>query len=192
MKKIFIDGGAHKGESIEILLDKRSDLNGCEVHFYEANPDLISELKNIASQNNNYNITIHHCALLDKTGETDFLESVARWNTLASTVIPSMNEVGGLKLDRDNPKKIPTESLSNILKQYDNEDYIVVKLDVEGSEYYIISDLFESGEINKINELYIEWHDHFFPHFKPFSDALKSKLEQLKQSSNIKIKDDWM
>ena len=187
MKKVFIDGGAHKGEAIEVLLDKRPDLKECKVHFFEPNPNLIELLQNMAKESP-YDVKVHHAALLDKNGEIDFLESVARWNTLASTVIPEMNEIWGLKLDRENPHKVPTVSLSDFIGQFDDEDYLVVKLDVEGSEYTIVEDLFKTGAINKINEIYLEWHDHFFPHLKDKGNELRAKLAK----SKLKVRNDWM
>lgn len=188
MRKIFIDGGAHKGEAIEVLLDKREDLKGCDVHFFEPNPDLINLLEDIGKENKNYNIKVYHSALWSEDGEIDFLESIARWNTLASTVVPSMNEIWGLKLDRDNPKKVKSTSLSKFINQFNDDDYIVVKLDIEGSEYCVIEDLFKTNSINKIDELYIEWHDHFFPHLRNKGSELKNKLSKTK----IKINNNWM
>ena len=40
----------------------------------------------------------------------------------------------------------------------------------------------------KINELYVEWHDHFFPHLKTKGSELKNKLSK----TNIKINNNWM
>jgi FkbM family methyltransferase len=130
--------------------------------------------------------------LWDKDGEIDFLESIARWNTLASTVVPSMNEIGGLKLDRENPQKVPTTSLSNIIKKYDEDIYLIVKLDIEGSEYYVIEDLINTKQIEKIDELYIEWHDHFFPHFREIGNDLRNTLKVLESENKIKVRNDWM
>ena len=192
MKKVFIDGGAHKGEAIEVLLDTRPDLKGCEVHFYEPNPDLIPLLEGMAEKDENYDIKVYHSALWDRDGEIDFLESVERWSTLASTVVPSMNEIWGLKLDRENPKKVKSTSLSKLLKEYDDEDYLVVKLDIEGSEYYVLDDLFNTKQIEKIDELYIEWHDHFFPHFKTLGDDIRMRLQKLENENKIKVRNDWM
>lgn len=192
MKKVFIDGGAHKGEAIEILLDKREDLKGCEVHFYEPNIDLIPILNEMAEKDKNYNIKVFHSALWDRDGEIDFLESVERWSTLASTVVPSMNEIWGLKLNRENPKKVSSTSLSNLLKKYSDDDYLVVKLDIEGSEYYVLDDLFNTKQIEKIDELYIEWHDHFFPHFKSLGNEIRGRLETLQKENIILVKNDWI
>jgi FkbM family methyltransferase len=192
MRKIFIDGGAHKGEAIEVLIDKRPDMFGCEVYFYEPNIDLIPFLEKMSQENKNYNIKVFNCALWDTDGEINFLESIERWSTLASTVVPTMNEIWGLKLDRENPKKVTSKSLSNILKTFNDEDYLVVKLDIEGSEYYVIEDLFTTKQIEKIDELYIEWHDHFFPHLKENGDELRNKLRKLELENKIKVRNDWM
>lgn len=189
MKKIFIDGGAHKGEAIEVLLDKRPDLAGSDIHFYEPNPDLIELLNDIAEKDKNYNIFVHHSALWVHNNGVPFIESIGRWNTLASTVVPSMNEIWGLKLDRENAKLVPSRSLSEVINNdINSDDYLVVKLDVEGSEYEIIEDLFKTNAINTINELYIEWHDHFFPHFSSRGNDLRNKLSKL----NIIVRNDWM
>jgi FkbM family methyltransferase len=188
MSKVFIDGGAHKGEAIDVLLEKRPDLEGCEVHFFEPNPDLIELLEGIAKDNKKYDITVHHGALWVKDGEIDFLESIARWNTLASTIVPSMKEIWGLKLDRDNPKKVESISLSNFLDEFDDDEYIVLKLDVEGSEYYLLEQLINNKKINKIDELYIEWHDHFFPDLKDLGNKLRNQLSKLP----LMVRNDWM
>ena len=75
MKKVFIDGGAHKGEAIEVLLNKRQDLSGCDIHFFEPNPDLINLLTDMGENEKNYNVTVHHSALWIDNGGVDFIES---------------------------------------------------------------------------------------------------------------------
>jgi REP element-mobilizing transposase RayT len=55
MKKIFIDGGARIGESIHELLEKRKDLEGCDVHLFECNSDHIDTLIKIREENKKYN-----------------------------------------------------------------------------------------------------------------------------------------
>lgn len=189
MKKVFIDGGAHKGEAIEMLLEKRPDLNGCEIHFFEPNPDLIPLLNDMSKNETSYDIKVYHSALWVNNDGVDFLESIERWNTLASTIVPSMNEIWGLKLDRENPKKVPSKSLVEFLDNFNNDDYLVVKLDIEGSEYFVIEDLLNTGKIERIDELYIEWHDHFFPHFRDLGNNLRSRLSKI---TNIKLHNDWV
>ncbi len=39
---------------------------------------------------------------------------------------------------------------------------IVVKMDIEASEYDALEDLIDSGYINKIAHIYVEWHSQYF------------------------------
>ena len=188
MKKVFIDGGAHIGEAIEVLLDKREDLLGCEVHFFEPNPDLIDGLNKMNDEDDNYDIKVYHSALWVDNGGVDFLESVERWGSLGGTIVPSIQEKWGLKIAKDKPKPVPSTSLVDFLDNFDKDDYIVIKLDIEGSEYFVVEDLLRSGKADMINELYVEWHDHFFPHFQDLGNELRGKLAKL----DLELHNDWM
>lgn len=171
MRKIFIDGGARIGESIEELLVKRPDLKGCDVYFFECNTDHLEKLNEIKETNKDYNIIVRTEAIWDKNGEQNFYISVDQWGDLGCTLDASKRE----KLDLEHPRNVKTIRLTDFLDNFDNDDYIVLKLDIEGGEYRVISDLINTGKINKIKELYVEWHDHFFNNSSiPLKEALKS------------------
>jgi FkbM family methyltransferase len=181
MKKIFIDGGARIGESIEELLNKREDLKGCDVYFFECNSDHHKKLNEIKETNNQYNFIIKEEALWDKNGEQPFYISIDIWGDLGCTLDSSKRE----KLDLDNPRIVKTIRLSDFLDNFDDNDYIVLKLDIEGGEYRVISDLINTNKINKINELFVEWHDHFF-------NTSSQPLKEVLSKYNIKINHNWM
>jgi hypothetical protein len=44
------------------------------------------------------------------------------------------------------------------MDSFSKEDYIVLKVDIEGAEYEVLEKMFEDGSIEYIDELYIEWH----------------------------------
>jgi len=46
-----------------------------------------------------------------------------------------------------------------IRDNFTKEDYIIVKLDIEGSEYEVMDKLIIDGTIDYINHFYIEWHN---------------------------------
>lgn len=182
MKKIFIDGGARVGESIEYLLEKRNDLLGCEVYFFECNPIHINTLNKIKDENKNYNFHVSDCALWINDGEMPLYVSVDRWGDLGCTLHKEKRE----KLDTENPIVVKTIRLSDFLDNFSNQDYIVLKLDIEGSEYEVINDLINTDKIKKINELHVEWHDHFF--LEKTSYFLKEKLKKY----NIFVNNNWV
>jgi FkbM family methyltransferase len=51
--------------------------------------------------------------------------------------------------------------ISDIINKYSDEDYIVVKIDVEGAEYEIVRKMIRDGTIDKVNELFVEWHSRY-------------------------------
>lgn len=181
MRKIFIDGGARIGESIDELLEKREDLVGCDVYLFECNSDHINMLNEIKEKNKKYNFIVREEALWDTNSELNFFISIDRWGDLGCTLDPTKRE----KLDLENPRKVKTIRLSEFINTFNDDDYIVIKLDIEGAEYRVVTDLINTGVINKVKELYIEWHDHFF---NEQSQPLKDTLSKY----NIIVNNNWM
>lgn len=181
MRKIFIDGGARIGESIDELLNKREDLKGCDVYFFECNTDHIITLNKIKETNKDYNFIIRTEAIWDKDGEQNFYISIDQWGDLGCTLDSTKRE----KLDLEHPRLVKTIRLADFIDSFNDDDYIVLKLDIEGGEYRVISDLINSGKITKIKELYVEWHDHFFNNSSlPLKEALNDY--------NIIVNHNWM
>ena len=159
MKKIFIDGGARVGESIELYVKTNPELIGGDIHLFECNPNHLDELNKLQTTYPEYNIFIHPMALWDKEEEQDFYFSVDQWGDLGCTLNKNKHE----QLDLENPIKVKTLKLSNFLNQFDKDDYIIVKLDIEGAEYEVVKDLLETNQLLSIQELYVEWHLILFP-----------------------------
>ena len=181
MKYVFIDGGARIGESIEIILEKRHELLGCDSYLFECNPNHIGVLNEISENNKKYNFFVREEALWVEDCEKEFFISIDRWGDLGCTLKPEKNE----KLDKQNPLIVKCINFSNFLKSFNDDTYIVLKLDVEGAEYDILEHLIYEGTITKINELYVEFHDNFF---NINSNTLKEKIKEY-----IKIYDfNWM
>ena len=72
MKKIFIDGGARIGESIEVLLETREDLIGSDVYLFECNPNHIQTLTDISNNNKKYNFIVRDEAIWVEEVNKDF------------------------------------------------------------------------------------------------------------------------
>jgi FkbM family methyltransferase len=160
MRKIFIDGGARIGEALPEFLDGREDMRGCEVLLFECNPNHEYTLKELASVRKDYQITVHTEALWNEDGFSQLYRSIDQWGDLGCTLNSDKTE----KLDLANPIPIRTIRLSRLLNEIGPADWIILKLDIEGAEYEVVKDLIETDSIRLVNEIHIEWHDHFFPH----------------------------
>ncbi len=70
-----------------------------------------------------------------------------------------------LGVEYGSPKHIfhvPVIDLSKwIIKNFSKNDYIYVKMDIEGMEFQLIESLIESGALDYIDEMDVEWHGRF-------------------------------
>jgi len=63
-------------------------------------------------------------------------------------------------LDKNNPIKINTIDFSLWLKNnFTINDYIIVKMNIEGAEYNVLNKCIDDGTINLINILFIQFHE---------------------------------
>ena len=152
MKKIFIDCGANIGQSISLFARKWKDADEYEVHSFEPNPRLKESILNSASKNKLKNFHYHNEAIFNIDGETSFYVGGTTHD------IGSSLEKGKSIKVRETIK-VKTIDLSRwIVENFDKDDYIVLKIDIEGSEYKVMKCLFETKSIEYVNEIYLELH----------------------------------
>lgn len=153
-RRIFIDGGGHIGSSVRKFRSE-IDLNTqYEIFTFEPNPDFANE----------YSTFQKHCLMPNAVwiddGEMDFF--LDREDGDGSTLIKekTTREEGGIgQLDKEKPLRVRTIDISSFIKRnFKKNDYIVLKLDIEGAEYKVLNKLLEDGTIHYINKLFIEWH----------------------------------
>lgn len=63
-----------------------------------------------------------------------------------------------------------------ITENFSKQDLIIVKMDIEGSEYKILPKMIEENTISYINTLCVEWHDWVMPEFKDQTPKLQQQL----------------
>ena len=75
--------------------------------------------------------------------------------------------------------KVESLDLSQwIVDNFSKDDYIVLKMDIEGSEYEILPKMIKDGSINYINAAFIEWHDWVMPDYFNTTSGLVNSLRQ--------------
>jgi len=66
-----------------------------------------------------------------------------------------------------------------VIENFTEEDFIVLKMDIEGSEYKVLPKMIEDGSIKFINNLIIEWHNWQFPQYNDLTRSLSTKISSL-------------
>mmetsp|Transcript_39056 Transcript_39056/g.124346 ORF Transcript_39056/g.124346 Transcript_39056/m.124346 type:complete len:262 (+) Transcript_39056:303-1088(+) len=67
-------------------------------------------------------------------------------------------------------------------RRFTQDDFVVVKVDIEGAEYAVLDRLISTGAIDLVDDLYVEWHFEEF-HGKAISQGKKREdaVDQLKR-----------
>ena len=120
---------------------------------------------------NDSKVKLYNNAVWDKVDKIK-IYILTEWSD-ASTLYLEKND---RKIDKNIFSEIESIDLSDFIKNnFTQEDYIILKLDIEGAEWEVVNDLIETNQLSKINELYVEWHDRFFSHD---FDSLRQKLKK--------------
>ncbi len=91
-------------------------------------------------------VTAHHCALWDDNGEIDFFSDSSKPSALS------------MSTDRSYVTGQRTKVTARRLSDFISEPIDFLKIDVEGAEHRVLSDLISSGKISMIRRMLIEYH----------------------------------
>jgi len=173
--RIFIDCGAHCGESI--LEAKRRFGNDIKIYSFEANTNLANAL--IDHFKNDSNVNIENKAVWIDDSIIEFYLSTS-WSD-GSSLYKEKNSGG---ISENILLKIPSLNLSEFIKQH-SDKYIILKLDIEGAEYEILNKLINEGTISFVNEIHGEFHPNKIN--RPEIKELESKINTYFKQNNIKF-----
>ena len=135
---IIFDLGSHKGEFIDDMLRNCNHT----IYSYEANPNLYSHLIN--KYNDMSNINIYNIGIRNKQG-------ISKFNISPSSVASSF--YGNLK----NKIDVKTNTLDNEVRRLNINKIDLLKIDVEGCEYEILTSLDEEI-LDIIQQIVVEMH----------------------------------
>ena len=147
-KRIFIDCGAHCGESI--LEAKRRFGDDIKIVSFEANINLHTKLAEHFKDDPN--VTIHNKAAWTHNDTIKFH---------LSTAFSDGSSVYKEKVSGGVSENIYQTVQCRDVAEYINalEDYeIILKLDVEGAEYEILNHMIKQDVMHKVSEFHGEWH----------------------------------
>lgn len=155
MRKVFIDLGSYKGDTIKEFYNWTQlidDPTKFEIFAFEPNPDLETQMKKLA--NNFRNVSFKAWAAWINDGTIQL--AVDKTATpMGSTVMNSKSAIW------DNFPHIQVKcfDFSKWLKnKFSENDEIIVKMDIEGAEFKVLEKMLADGTINLIDYLFVEFH----------------------------------
>ena len=150
MRKIFLDCGANRGQSVRAWYACNKDAEEYEIYSFEASKKLKNVLEKNLKQYGNVTI-INKVVWLHNNG----VKFNDEGNESSSTEPDKMS--GGRA--RPNSPHFESIDLAEFIKSnFEPNDWIVLKVDIEGGEYRLIPHLIQTGALNYIDELYMEPH----------------------------------
>jgi len=184
--KYFIDCGGHFGEGLKHFADSyRCDKNW-KIFTFEPNKESFDILKKVTYKDVpitcfNLGIWTEDTKLYfnpetspsgETTGAGSTFVKKEDWNIK----IPGNTGAGDYK----DKYEIEVIDFSKFLKELKNPEFVLVKMDIEGSEYAVLRSLIADGSIGIINEIHCEFHDWAMKsENKESTKELINQIEQL-------------
>jgi len=149
-KKLFIDCGAHCGESI--LEAKKRFGENTKIVSFEANKNLFTKLSEYFQ--GDPNVAIHNKVVWINNNYTKFYLSTAFSD---GSSIYKEKISGGIS--ENVYQKVQCIDIIEYIDNIDQSKWdIILKLDVEGAEYEILNQMINKGLMGKISEFHGEFH----------------------------------
>lgn len=194
--KYFLDFGTHKFEGLEEFIEKIQIDKTFNVLCFEPNTDIynlsrendeiLKKYENIFFSFKHYNL-----AVLNYSGKTIFNSHKGALNiynvydknyTTGSNCLdvnPQYDSGNGVVFDivSSNCNCIDVNEIISSIVKNDNDAEIYIKCDIEGSEFVVLPKLLDSPYLNKIKNIYIEWHERFWYGTNDYQNKINEKVD---------------
>jgi FkbM family methyltransferase len=161
--KIFLDVGAHEGETLEAVLDPKYQFQ--RIVAFEPVASCCEVLRRRFSDPR---VEIQPFGISDRTGERILFGA----GTLGGSVFPDTAEASGGRSERCRFVRATDWLHENVRP----EDEVIMKLNCEGSECDILDDLLESGEWARITSLMVDFDVRKIPSQRHRERDLRERL----------------
>jgi FkbM family methyltransferase len=178
-RKIYIDLGANRGSTIRNFRRENADFI---VFGFEPTPALVQGLRS-EFRGTDSNVHIMEYAAWIHDGIVNFYFGAD--SDQSSTAIIGKRDTPGWQIDYKVPYRAAAIDFDRWFRENtSDDDYIIIKMDVEGAEYKLLRRMLDSGSIKRVKEARIEWHWNRYP--LEVTEAQHNMLrEQLAAITNV-------
>lgn len=162
--KIFLDVGAHTGETLKIALEKKYGFN--KIYCFEPVPECCDRLKKFKDKR----VTVYEYGFWDKNKKGEIYAPQTRGASLFKEKFHHKVKSQIIKLVR------ASGWFKNNLKKGDR---VYLKLNCEGAECTILNDLINTNEYKKIDVLMVDFDVRKIPSQKHLMNDMKARLKTL-------------
>jgi FkbM family methyltransferase len=169
MKNIFLDCGTHLCEGLVDFYNRGIIDDTYEIHTFEANPacNIEERIKQLPLNIIPYNKAVwiedgivlfnqEHHKKYNTGSPTDGYSDIDGWAS-------SIDGIGFHYRGYEDKIEISSIDFSKFVSELPNDANIICKMDIEGSEFYVLRKMIKEKTICKIKEIYIEFHERFMP-----------------------------
>lgn len=194
MANVFLDLGTHFGQGLDHFIRHYGIDNNWVVHTFEANPVthkiyvehhhskypfVISHNEAVSDHDGVIDINIETPPNEGHTGQGSSIIEMDKWNPWNGT----LRENFQFKVE------VPCIDFAKFISDnFNSDDRIIIKMDIEGSEFATIRKMLDSDVIKYVNTLCVEWHDHYFTNKEEMTEKKKQLVEEINKY-NIELID---
>tara|TARA_Y100000034_G_scaffold81412_1_gene97571 strand:+ start:2892 stop:3491 length:600 start_codon:yes stop_codon:yes gene_type:complete len=153
MKKVFLDGGFNKGQSLDHFINIVPDAYEWEIHAFEPD-DRVNKL--FDNYKDSFDNIVFHKEVIWTTNEGArfYFADTPYGNTV-------IKEKTTGRINENDSKMLPSIDLAEFIKtNFKKNDYIILKLDIEGREYKLLQHLYDNEVVDYIDDVFVEFHEH--------------------------------
>ena len=191
--KVFLDFGTNKFQGLEAIYKREKMDNAWEVYTFEPNKLLREwgiDVKPVVENRINNTITQYPYGVWNEN-TTKVFSSPAHTNK--ETGGGHITEIGDQYRKNSVPIKhctyrqeIELRDVKEVIEQHIGSE-ILIKIDIEGSEYTVIDRILECDLAKHIKTFYIEYHSRLFVNQKEMKIKQDQQVQKLKKTSEVRL-----
>lgn len=166
--RIFLDIGAWKGDTAQSVLSSKHEFD--RIYCFEPQAYLCNDIRAL----NNPKVIDLEFGLWNKTGKTNLYWQADKKGrkTDGATVYKDKFET-----ETKSTEVMMVKASTWFAENIKPDDYVVMKINCEGSECDIIDDLVDSGEFSKVNALMVDFDVRKIPTLVHRENEIREKLK---------------